>query len=80
MKKKLLILALATVLISCKPSDDRPEKDWIVEVHYLDNTIDTLTIRSQGEPEINVRNGVSIINCDWGAPQASYVKTIKILN
>ena len=80
MKNLVLVLVLAVAMVSCKPKDERPEKDWIVEVHYLDETTDTVKIRSQYEPEINIRNGVSILHAGWGSPMASYVKSIKILS
>ena len=79
MKKLAIALVLAVAMISCNGEKVKPQKVWIVEVHYLDNTTDTLTIMSQNEPRIDVRNGVSILHAGWGDPMASYVKSIKLL-
>jgi hypothetical protein len=82
MKKILLILTLALVSVSCKK--ETPEgsgKEWVLEVKYVNDTVDTLTIRSVSEPEIMVTNGVSVLTLgDSYRPAASYVKSIKILS
>lgn len=54
--------------------------EWKVQVRYSDNTLDTLSFRSECYPEMNIRNGVSILHTCWGTPLASYVKSFKVLS
>lgn len=40
--------------------------EWKVQVKYVDNTSDTFKFISDCYPEINIRNGVSILHVCWG--------------
>lgn len=84
MKKILLVLTII-LMVSCKQTSiaEKPQNytNWEVEVKYLDNTIDTIAIRSIDKPFLHVTDHVSTVrNGDSWAVVASYVKTFKILN
>ncbi len=83
MRKLILIIGLFT-LLGCGDQEqfriDKNVKTWVVQIRFTDNTIDTISFRSECYPEMNIRNGVSILNTCWGPPQASYVKSFKVIS
>lgn len=88
--KKVLILFLVLGMVSCKKSNSKThkeEQDWVIEVHYLDDGIDTLYITTPVDecgcdevaPWIDTSNGVSVLKLDWKT-RASYVKRYRVIS
>lgn len=90
MTKALLVLAvaIATIAIGCKDKRQReleakPKEatNWVVEVRFIDNTIDTITVRSLRQPILRAGEGIGYVDLgDSYMPSACYVKTMRILN
>lgn len=89
--KKLIILFLILGLVSCKHSEHiknpKQEQNWVIEVKYLDDGIDTLYITTPVDdcgcdeisPWIDTRTGISVLKLDYKT-RASYVKSYRVLS
>jgi hypothetical protein len=75
------------MLSCCEVSDQHPDFKYTIEINYIDNSVDTITVISKIEPKLN--HGYegtppyvySIKNGDQNyRVNATYVKNMKILS
>lgn len=80
--KKILFLFLLLGMVGCEKQQVVVKKpiELAIEVHYLDNTEDTIYVQYHHdyEPRITTHDGISTLVVDFDTA-ASYVKSFRIL-
>jgi hypothetical protein len=86
MTKALLVLAvaIATIAIGCKPNPENSKgqnlTNWVMEVRFVDNTVDTIVVKSYQQPNLRITTSFGYMDLgDSTSPAACYVKSIRLL-
>lgn len=78
--KTIFTLILIISLYSCGQPCKITYTEWTLQVKYLDKSIDTITVDSQRDPYLWIREGVQVIETRYGKYEAMGVKSFKILS